>query len=119
MPFFSTISLRHSDRESLKELCSINYIDPDTDGIDEQDILVEVQVSEFEEELFSLNTPDEANANLIVICSWLRLVKKAVAGDRFYRFSSPQEDWDFLCGREGIALYRDGQVIDCIVLIMN
>ena len=119
MNFFSNSSLSHSERESLKELCSINYVDPDTDGIDEQDLLVEIQISEFEEELFSLNTPDEANANLIVICSWLRLVKKAVAGDRFYRFSSPQEDWDILCGREGIALCRDGQVIDCIVLIMN
>ena len=119
MDILSNCSLNHSDRESLKELCSINYIDPDTDDINEQDILVEIQVSEFEEELFSLNTPDAANANLIVICSWLRLVKKAVAGDRFYRFCSPEEDWDFFCGREGIALYRDGQVIDCIVLSMN
>ena len=35
----------------------------------------------------------------------------------FYR--SPDEFWEGMCGREGIALVKDGEVLDDLLTVMN
>lgn len=40
-------------------------------------------------------------------------------GDKILRFSSPSETWGQLCGRSGMALLREGKVIDYIITRMN
>tara|TARA_Y100000588_G_C13420879_1_gene571530 strand:- start:224 stop:415 length:192 start_codon:yes stop_codon:yes gene_type:complete len=35
----------------------------------------------------------------------------------FYR--SPAEFWEGMCGREGIALVKDGEVLDDLLTVMN
>jgi hypothetical protein len=47
------------------------------------------------------------------------LLAKMVEGDELWEFSSPQEDWDALAGRAGIALVRNGEVIDTEVHLMS
>jgi hypothetical protein len=39
--------------------------------------------------------------------------------DEIWEFSSPPESWQLLMGWAGIALVRDGEVIDSIVTEMN
>jgi hypothetical protein len=40
-------------------------------------------------------------------------------GDELWWFSSPQEQWNALAGRAGIALVRDGKCIGHIVIILS
>ena len=40
-------------------------------------------------------------------------------GDKLVRFASPAASWEDLAGRAGIALVRDGNVIDAFVTMMN
>lgn len=40
-------------------------------------------------------------------------------GDQILSFTSPPETWAELCGRSGMALLRDGKVIDYVVTMMN
>jgi hypothetical protein len=39
--------------------------------------------------------------------------------DELWTFSSPPRTWEDLAGRAGIALVRDGQVIEVIVTMLN
>ena len=41
------------------------------------------------------------------------------AGDRIKLYDSPIEDWDALCGREGVALIRDDRVVYTLDTAMN
>jgi hypothetical protein len=50
---------------------------------------------------------------------WEKLKSELQPGDRLMRFASPVESWQRLAGRAGIALVRDGKVIDAIVTMMN
>lgn len=47
---------------------------------------------------------------------FLRLYKD---GDQFWKFRSPSWTWEKLCGREGYAIKRKGQVISSIVTIIS
>ena len=49
----------------------------------------------------------------------LHMIQLKQTGDELKRFSSPQETWENKCGREGIALVRDGVVVYAIVLKRN
>jgi hypothetical protein len=40
-------------------------------------------------------------------------------GDELWAFSSPPETWQHLCGRAGIALVRNGEVIEAMTTMMN
>ena len=40
-------------------------------------------------------------------------------GDKLMRFSSPDETWQMMMGRAGVALVRNGSSIGCIVTMMN
>ena len=50
---------------------------------------------------------------------WKALIARMVEGDGLWEFRSPAEYWENLCGREGIALVRNGEVIDAMVTLMN
>ncbi|WP_404425822.1 hypothetical protein [Nibricoccus sp. IMCC34717] len=44
---------------------------------------------------------------------------QGVDRDRVFKFSSPQETWENLCGREGYIVVRDGRIVQTIVTLMN
>lgn len=50
---------------------------------------------------------------------WEKLKSEMQPGDKLVGFTSPIESWQHLAGRAGIALVRDGKVIDAIVTMMN
>ena len=50
---------------------------------------------------------------------WEKLKSEMQPGDKLVRFASPVESWERLAGRAGIALVRDGRVIDAFVTMMN
>ena len=50
---------------------------------------------------------------------WKALVARMVEGDELWEFNSPADTWQNLCGRAGIALVRNGEVIDAIITMMN
>ena len=50
---------------------------------------------------------------------WLAMTGAMEAGDELWEFSSPEESWVKLCGRQGYAVTRTGEIIDFIVTIMN
>jgi hypothetical protein len=54
-----------------------------------------------------------------VHADWERLKAEMQPGDRLVRFASPVDSWKNLAGRAGIALVRDGKVIDAFVTMMN
>lgn len=50
---------------------------------------------------------------------WSSLVAKIQEGDELWEFKSPPEHWKKKRGRAGIALVRDGELIDSLVTLMN
>jgi hypothetical protein len=50
---------------------------------------------------------------------WQALLARMQEGDELWEFCSSPESWAHLAGREGIALVRDGKIIDSILTIMN
>jgi len=50
---------------------------------------------------------------------WKAMIAKMKEGDELWEFCSPDESWQDLAGREGIALIRNRQVIDYILTRMN
>jgi len=44
---------------------------------------------------------------------------KPAAGDRVFGFSSPEQTWTDLCGRQGYLVVRDGKIAQVIVTMMN
>jgi hypothetical protein len=51
--------------------------------------------------------------------NWLAMIAKMQDTDELWTFSSSRETWKSFCGRAGIALMRDGEIIDSIVTLMN
>jgi hypothetical protein len=51
--------------------------------------------------------------------SWEKFKNKVEVGDELYEYCSPPETWDQLRGQAGIALVRDGKVIDEVVTVLN
>lgn len=50
---------------------------------------------------------------------WEMLVAHMIAGDELWEFRSHKGTWRRRSGREGIALVRNGLVVDAIVTLMN
>ena len=50
---------------------------------------------------------------------WRSLVSAMQPNDELWEFYSPQLDWDQMMGTAGIALVRDGVVVDRLVCRMN
>ena len=51
--------------------------------------------------------------------SWAALKSQMLSGDELWEFRSPKESWAHMCGRAGICLVRDGEVISSKVTLMN
>jgi len=50
---------------------------------------------------------------------WDLLKASMQEGDTVWEFSSPPESWRNMAGRAGVALVRDGAIIDVIITMMN
>jgi hypothetical protein len=50
---------------------------------------------------------------------WLALLAQMQEGDELWQFSNSQDAWAHRCGRAGIALVRNGKVVDSIVTELN
>ena len=50
---------------------------------------------------------------------WERLKSSFQEGDQIWTFSSSSESAEHFAGRSGVAVVRDGRVVDCIVTRMN
>jgi hypothetical protein len=50
---------------------------------------------------------------------WVKFKRQIKDGDELWEFCSPPKSWEDLCGRAGICIVRDGEIIDTIVTIMN
>jgi hypothetical protein len=50
---------------------------------------------------------------------WAALKSQMIPGDELWEFRSPKESWAHMCGRAGICLVRDGEVIGSKLTLMN
>jgi hypothetical protein len=50
---------------------------------------------------------------------WQTLKSKMQPGDEPWTFSSPPEDWERFMGWEGIALVRQGEIVELLCTAMN
>ncbi|MCU0713740.1 MAG: hypothetical protein MUC43_16900 [Pirellula sp.] len=50
---------------------------------------------------------------------WQIIKAQIEPGDELYRFRSPPDSWAKMAGRAGIALVRNGKVIDILVTALN
>ncbi len=50
---------------------------------------------------------------------WQRLAAQMRPGDELWEFCSPPETWEHLAGRAGLALVRDGAILDTIIMMVN
>lgn len=50
---------------------------------------------------------------------WRAFVANMQAADELWTFSSGEESWQHLCGRTGISLVRNGEIIESLVTRMN
>jgi hypothetical protein len=50
---------------------------------------------------------------------WRELVASMQEWDELWEFSSSDLSWEHLAGRAGIALVRNGEIIDCVVTCLN
>jgi len=92
---------KHSPRkitldEAISYICSFGGCEVGIDGFEEFDI-----------------PPEHAMITL------KPLTDKMQPGDELWFFTSCREAWEFLAGREGIALVRNGEIIHEIVTTIN
>ena len=50
---------------------------------------------------------------------WKQLKSEMKDGDELWLFSSPIESWTNMCGRGGICIVRNGEVVKSMVTVMN
>lgn len=50
---------------------------------------------------------------------WKTLLDAYQDGDELWEFSSPEDYWRNLAGRGGVALVRNGEIVDTVVTIIN
>jgi hypothetical protein len=50
---------------------------------------------------------------------WKAFIAQMVEGDQLWEFISPPDTWQNLCGRQGIAIVRNGEVLSTLVTEMN
>lgn len=50
---------------------------------------------------------------------WKTLLDIYQDGDELWEFTSPAEYWENLAGRGGVALVRDGKIVETVVTIMS
>jgi hypothetical protein len=50
---------------------------------------------------------------------WLKMKQQIRQGDELWGFATPPKTWEHLHGRGGIALVRDGKIINSVVTLMS
>lgn len=50
---------------------------------------------------------------------WKSLLEQMAPGDEIWEFSSSSESWANMAGRAGIALVREGEILDSIITTLN
>ena len=50
---------------------------------------------------------------------WRKLLEQMTPGDELWEFASSPESWAKMAGRSGIALVREGEIVDSIITMMN
>jgi len=50
---------------------------------------------------------------------WKAFIARMIEGDELWEFTSPADTWQNLCGRQGIAIVRNGEVLSNLVTEMN
>lgn len=50
---------------------------------------------------------------------WKEFLGRMAPGDELWEFMSSPESWACLAGRAGIALVREGEIVDSILTMMN
>jgi hypothetical protein len=50
---------------------------------------------------------------------WERLKASLQSGDQIWAFYSPPVTWEHCAGRSGVAVVREGRVVDCLITMMN
>jgi len=80
-----------------------------------------VTVAEVEAEFVVRDDESDAVRSLFSLRQehWLRLLDQVEEEDELWKFCSPPETWDLLCGRAGIVLVRNGKSVDHILTALN
>ncbi|WP_267426741.1 hypothetical protein [Methylobacterium sp. GC_Met_2] len=65
------------------------------------------------------SVPDLAKPFGGVNGQWERLKAAMQPGDELVAFNSPLASWRAFCGRQGVALVRDGQTVMEVVTMLN
>jgi hypothetical protein len=50
---------------------------------------------------------------------WVEFRGKFREGDEIWEFTSPPDTWQHLCGRAGVSIVRNGEIVDSFVTVMN
>jgi len=99
--------------------------DGDSAGIPEEWLVERVDVEQAEQMFPGVSdertklTPEIAKPFGYQHDQWEALKAEMKSGDELWTFSSPADYWKNLAGRLGIALVRDGKIVDVIVTAMN
>jgi hypothetical protein len=81
--------------------------------------LEDIPLNWLQEKIELNNIEVEAPPHGVAFEDWLKIDTMKQDGDEIWRFDSPIEYWDSLCGRAGIALVRKKRVVLSIVTFMN
>ena len=85
----------------------------------EGNVLEDIPLTWLQEKIELNNIEVDAPPHGVAFEDWLKIDTMKQDGDEIWRFDSPIEYWDNLCGRAGIALVRKKRVILSIVTFMN
>ena len=72
--------------------------------------------------LWKKTTVDELETKKIVRKGnecWRELKSRMIEGDELWQYSSPAEDWKNLMGEAGIALLRNGEIVEVMMTLHN
>lgn len=86
----------------------------------ESDNLVEAE--KLADDYFARNpdkAPDRPLAFGWIHDEWVKLKSKMQPDDELWYFRSPEHTWRMMAGREGYAIVRNGEPIDCIVTCLS
>ena len=50
---------------------------------------------------------------------WREFLEQMLETDELWQYSSSKEDWENLIGEAGVAIVRDGDVVDILTLLHN
>jgi hypothetical protein len=99
--------------------------DGDSEGVPKEWLVEKISVKQAEQMFPGVNdertkfTPEIARPFGYQHDRWEALKAEMKTGDELWTFSSPADYWKNFAGRLGIALVRNGKIVDVIVTTMN